>query len=64
MSRSAKCEDMRHSVIFLLLLPHLSDFYAQPKGYTDDPYVDDEKFVEKGIKNKEIFSWDSTYFKA
>ena len=21
---------------------------AQPKGFTDDPYVDDEKFIEKG----------------
>ena len=22
---------------------------AQPKGFTDDPYVNDEKFIEKGI---------------
>ena len=21
---------------------------AQPKGFTDDPYVDDDKFIEKG----------------
>ena len=22
---------------------------AQPKGFTDDPYVNDEKFIEKGM---------------
>ena len=24
---------------------------AQPKSFTDDPFIDDEKFTEKGKKN-------------
>ena len=32
---------------FLLLLPSVSPI-AEPKGFTEDPYVDDEKFREKG----------------
>ena len=32
----------------LLILTELSNMLAQPKGFTDDPYVDDEKFIEKG----------------
>ena len=31
----------------LLLLPSVSPV-AEPKGFTEDPYVDDEKFREKG----------------
>ena len=31
----------------LLLLPSVSPI-AEPKGFTEDPYVDDEKFREKG----------------
>ena len=40
--------------MFFLLLALLSltvgktSQLAQPKGFTDDPYVDDEKFIEKG----------------
>ena len=30
-----------------LLLPPVSPV-AEPKGFTEDPYVDDEKFREKG----------------
>ena len=35
--------------IYLLkcLLP-CCNMLAQPKGFTDDPYVNDEKFIEKG----------------
>ena len=33
---------------FLLLLPSVSPI-AEPKGFTEDPYVDDEKFREKGL---------------
>ena len=32
---------------------------AQPKGFTDDPYVDDEKFIEKGelaLTGSDIFN--------
>ena len=29
------------------LLP-CCNMLAQPKGFTDDPYVNDEKFIEKG----------------
>ena len=41
-------------IMFFLLLALLSltvgktSQLAQPKGFTDDPYVDDEKFIEKG----------------
>ena len=34
----------------LLLLPSVSPI-AEPKGFTEDPYVDDEKFREKGQIN-------------
>ena len=36
--------------LFALLLLTVSQTsqLAQPKGFTDDPYVDDEKFIEKG----------------
>ena len=33
--------------LLLLLLPSVSPI-AEPKGFTEDPYVDDEKFREKG----------------
>ena len=33
--------------LLLLLLPYVSTV-AEPKGFTEDPYVDDEKFREKG----------------
>ena len=36
------------SMFILLVLTELSNMLAQPKGFTDDPYVDDEKFIEKG----------------
>ena len=29
-------------------LVNLIHMVAYPKGFTDDPYVDDEKFIEKG----------------
>ena len=34
----------------LLILPVISEPnpVAEPKSFTDDPYVDDEKFREKG----------------
>ena len=32
----------------LLLTVGKTSQLAQPKGFTDDPYVDDEKFIEKG----------------
>ena len=32
----------------LLLTVGQTSQLAQPKGFTDDPYVDDEKFIEKG----------------
>lgn len=34
----------------ILILPVISDPnpIAEPKSFTDDPYVDDEKFREKG----------------
>ena len=35
-------------MFILLILTELSNMLAQPKGFTDDPYVDDEKFIEKG----------------
>ena len=49
-SDSSGCQTMPQSMIFLIILGlvHKSHFYAQPQGYTDDPYVDDDKFVEKG----------------
>ena len=41
--------DFLPSCIFLLafLLPSVCPV-AEPKGFTEDPYVDDEKFREKG----------------
>lgn len=27
-----------------------SEAAANPKSFTDDPFIDDEKFMEKGIK--------------
>ena len=33
--------------VFALLLPSVCPV-AEPKGFTEDPYVDDEKFREKG----------------
>ena len=35
-------------MFILLVLTEFSNMLAQPKGFTDDPYVDDEKFIEKG----------------
>ena len=35
-------------MFILLILTEFSNMLAQPKGFTDDPYVDDEKFIEKG----------------
>lgn len=38
-------------LFFLSLLTtvlHQTNQLAQPKGFTDDPYVDDDKFIEKG----------------
>ena len=38
-------------LVFLSLLTaalHQTNQLAQPKGFTDDPYVDDDKFIEKG----------------
>ena len=32
----------------LLLLARRANAAAQPKGFTDDPYVNDDKFTEKG----------------
>ena len=31
-----------------LLAVRYTNQVAQPKGFTDDPYVDDDKFIEKG----------------
>ena len=42
-------EDMIFFLFALLLLTvSQTSQLAQPKGFTDDPYVDDEKFIEKG----------------
>ena len=35
------------SLLSLLGVQHTNQL-AQPKGFTDDPYVDDDKFIEKG----------------
>ena len=47
-------------MFILLILTELSNMLAQPKGFTDDPYVDDEKFIEKGnicsLILKEVFN--------
>ena len=42
---------VKKMLVFLSLLTtilHLTNQLAQPKGFTDDPYVDDDKFIERG----------------
>ena len=37
------------SITWILILTTLyKTFNAQPKSFTDDPFIDDEKFTEKG----------------
>lgn len=42
------------SMFILLVLTEFSNMLAQPKGFTDDPYVDDEKFIEKVVKHEVV----------
>ena len=42
------CTMLLYAVCWLASLVTYSSMLAQPKGFTDDPYVDDEKFIEKG----------------
>ena len=44
-------DKIKMSIYCLLIqfsLVNLIHMVAYPKGFTDDPYVDDEKFIEKG----------------
>ena len=46
-----KSKDFKMFFIAFCLLNYLlpcCNMLAQPKGFTDDPYVNDEKFIEKG----------------
>ena len=35
-------------IIIMISLVSYTNMIAYPKGFTDDPYVDDDKFIEKG----------------
>ena len=43
---SPQCVQLVQLAVLLLALRANAD--AQPKGFTDDPYVNDDKFTEKG----------------